>query len=255
MHGLFLALLLALSQTGAAFAAPMAKIPGGRYQPFYSLGASRQPVRVKAYALDTYPVTNTDYLAFVKKAHKWRKSQVKRLFADPNYLSHWHGDLVFAPELAKSPVNHVSWFAAQAYCKAQGKQLPTVDQWEFAARASASKADASRDPAFARQILDWYAKPTPAKLPAVGRQRNVYGIYDLHGLVWEWTRDFNTIMLTGESREDSGGVNRDLYCAAGASAGADPSDYAAYMRFAFRASLEARYTIRNLGFRCAREGV
>lgn len=252
MRMLWLPLLILI--TGAAQAATgMVSLSGGSYRPFYSLGVSPQPVKVGPFALDIYPVTNADYLSFVKSQAKWRKSKVKPIFADAQYLSHWRGDLAFDPALAKSPVNHVSWFAAQAYCKSQGKRLPTVDQWEFAARASANKADASQDPAFARQILDWYGKPTPARLPAVGRQRNVHGIYDLHGLVWEWTSDFNSIMITGESREDAGGVNRDLYCAGGASAGADPSNYAAYMRFAFRSSLEARYTVRNLGFRCAKE--
>lgn len=249
---LILALSLVLPLTVSA-AGPMVRIPGGSYQPFYTLGAAKQPVRVAPYQLDPYPVSNAEYLSFVKARPRWRKARVSPIFADKAYLRHWRDDLSFDPALAKSPVNHVSWFAAKAYCQAQGKRLPTVDQWEFAARASEKKPDASQDPAFVSQILSWYGKPTSATLPAVGRRRNFYGVYDLHGLVWEWTRDFNSIMITGESRADSGGVNRDLYCAGGATSGADPSDYAAYMRFAFRASLEASYSVRNLGFRCAQE--
>ena len=235
-----------------AAAAAMATIPGGSYKPFYSLGKNKGPVKVSAFSLDVYPVSNADFLAFVKTRPQWQKSRVKAIFADRQYLGHWSGNLNLAPALASSPVINVSWFAAQAYCKAQGKQLPTIDQWEFAARASETKTDASRDPTFSRQLLDWYGQPTPARLPPVGRKRNVYGVYDLHGLVWEWNRDFNSIMLSGESREDAG-LNRNLYCAGGVAAGADPSDYASYMRFAFRSSLEARYTVQNLGFRCAKE--
>ena len=40
---------------------------------------------------------------------------------------------------------------------------------------------------------------------------------------------------------------------AGVSNSSDPSDYAAYMRYAFRFSLQARYTVANLGFRAARD--
>ena len=57
-------------------------------------------------------------------------------------------------------------------------------------------------------------------------------------------------MITGESREDSG-LNRGLFCGAGAVGSADVADYAAFMRFAFRGSLRGSYCVRNLGFRCA----
>lgn len=242
----------------AALAAPQGQqvtIAGGRYFPFYRLGtqAQSESVLVKSYAIDVYPVTHRDFLTFVKANPQWRKQRVKSIFADQNYLKHWSQDLRFPSALANTPVNYVSWFAARAYCKAQGKRLPTVDQWEFAALADATRKDASKDPAFHAQILKWYGRPTPEVLPAVGQQRNVYGVYDLHGLVWEWNRDFNSVLITGESREDSGGVNRGLYCAGGASAGADPSDYASYMRYAFRSSLSAAYTVKNLGFRCVKE--
>lgn len=73
----------------------------------------------------------------------------------------------------------------------------------------------------------------------------------MHGLVWEWTLDFNSALVSGESRADAA-LERSLYCGAGASGAADFADYAAFMRFAHRASLEARYTSAGLGFRCAR---
>jgi formylglycine-generating enzyme required for sulfatase activity len=76
----------------------------------------------------------------------------------------------------------------------------------------------------------------------------VYGISDLHGLVWEWTLDFNSSLVTGESRGD-GSLERSLYCGSGAAGAADFEDYAALMRYAFRSSLEARYAVGNLGFR------
>ena len=89
-------------------------------------------------------------------------------------------------------------------------------------------------------------------LPAVGTGvRNVWGVEDLHALVWEWTLDFNSALVSGESRGDAS-LDRTLYCGAGASNAADFADYAAFMRFAYRASLEANYTTGQLGFRTAR---
>jgi formylglycine-generating enzyme required for sulfatase activity len=76
-------------------------------------------------------------------------------------------------------------------------------------------------------------------------------VEDLHALVWEWTLDFNSALVSGESRGDAS-LDRTLYCGAGASNAADFADYAAFMRFAYRASLEANYTTGQLGFRTAR---
>ena len=60
-------------------------------------------------------------------------------------------------------------------------------------------------------------------------------------------------MITGESRADSG-LERDLFCGAGAVGAKETTDYAAFMRQALRASLKANNTTTSLGFRCARDG-
>ena len=74
----------------------------------------------------------------------------------------------------------------------------------------------------------------------------------MHGLVWEWTRDFNNALITGASRSDSG-VERNLFCGGGAVGSSDFTDYGAFMRFAFRGSLRGDYAVSSLGFRCARD--
>ena len=245
MLGLLLFSLIATT----AIPQDMVAVGGGTFLPLYSVDGKE--VDVRPFLLTRYPVTNAQYLKFVQKHPKWRRSQVKRVFAQQDYLKHWNSDLSFDPRLANSPVVNVSWFAARAYAQAQGRRLPTEAEWEFAARASETEIDANSQPAFRQRILSWYSKPNPARLPAVGTTfRNVYGAYDMHGLVWEWVDDFNTGLTTGESRQD-GELNRDLYCAAGVAGAVDPGDYAAYMRFAFRSSLKGNYAVSNLGFRCA----
>lgn len=229
----------------------MALIEGGTYVPLYSVGEKQ--VSVSAFLMDRYPVTNQDFAQFIQHNPKWKRSQVKSLFAEKDYLKHWSSDQSFDPKYTQSPVNYVSWFAAKAYCKAQGKTLPTEAQWEFVGLASENKKNDSRNDQFRQRILDWYGRPTPDILPQVHTGfKNAYGIHGMHGLSWEWVKDFNTVMVTGESREDTG-IDRKLYCAGGASGSTDPNDYAAYMRYAYRSSLEASYTVKNLGFRCAKE--
>jgi hypothetical protein len=58
---------------------------------------------------------------------------------------------------------------------------------------------------------------------------NVYGIRDLHGLVWEWVEDFNALMISGDSREQ-GDPDLLKYCGSGALALEDRENYALAMR-------------------------
>jgi formylglycine-generating enzyme required for sulfatase activity len=74
----------------------------------------------------------------------------------------------------------------------------------------------------------------------------------MHGVVWEWVADFSTAMVTGDARGDTG-LDRQLFCGSGAQGAKDIQDFASFMRYAFRSSLKASYTVPNLGFRCAKD--
>jgi len=65
----------------------MAEIKEGSYTPLY--GRDDTQVKVDAFLLDTHPVSVAEYLEFLKENPKWRKSQVKGIFADKNYLNSW----------------------------------------------------------------------------------------------------------------------------------------------------------------------
>jgi sulfatase modifying factor 1 len=226
----------------------MALIKGGDYLPLYS--SDSQKVFVKAFYMDIYPVTNNDYLAFIKNNRDWSKNKIKRLFADSLYLKHWQSDTVFNKNIAKSPVVNVSWFAAKKYCECQGKRLPTNAEWEIVAKSNQTQIDASKSKEFNQWVLNWVTKHSPAILPNVGSTfKNYYGVYDIHGLVWEWTYDFNNALTTGESR-GNGSLDNNFFCGGGSFGSKDLNNYASFMRFAMRASVKAKYNVQNLGFRC-----
>ena len=229
----------------------MVLIEGSRYIPLY--GRDSTVVEVKDFKMDIYPVTTKDYELFLKKNPKWRKSKVKSLFADKSYLSNWKNDFEIKDSIhAKSPVNYVSWFAAKAYCECQNKRLPTVDEWEYVAMADETTKDARVKPAFNEKILAWYEAPRTKENVIGETPKNAWGVYDLHGLVWEWTLDFNSVLITGESRKD---VDKDsnLFCGSAAVNATDLMNYAAFMRYAIRGSLKAKYSMKNLGFRCVKD--
>ncbi len=232
----------------------MAAVSGGEYRPLYMKDDS-ELYTVEDFRIDTVPVSNQQFYQFTQTHKRWEKSVTSRLFAERNYLAHWQMDSNnhWRPAATQNHygVVNVSWFAADAYCRAQHKRLPTTSEWEYVARASEKRADGSSERHYNQRILEWYAKPNVPT--AIGQgSSNFWGIKDLHGLNWEWVQDFNSTMTSGESRADSN-INTDLYCAAAASSSTDPSDYAAFMRYGFRSSLKAQFTLGNLGFRCAQD--
>ncbi|WP_304517112.1 formylglycine-generating enzyme family protein [Cecembia rubra] len=252
MRKIFLLLAgLFLINNASAQQSNMALVKGGIYTPLYGIDEQSE-VKIRDFYMDINPVTYADYLEFVNKNPKWQKSKVSKLFADGRYLSNWENDFSAPKEFLDKPVTMVSWFAAKAYCECQGKRLPTVDEWEYAAMASASKKDARTDSLYNLSILRSYEEPKTF-MKSVGLSKgNFWGIKDMHGMVWEWTQDFNSIILTGESR-NNGNTDAGLFCASGAIGAKDMMNYAAFMRYAMRTSLKANYSITTLGFRCAKD--
>jgi formylglycine-generating enzyme required for sulfatase activity len=154
--------------------------------------------------------------------------------------------------LPEQPVTWVSWFAAEAYCRAQNARLPTWNEWEYVAAADAVRRDARSDPAWRETILDWYSRPSTQPLPAVGADpANAYGLRDLHGLVWEWVEDYSALLVSADNREQ-GAADSLKYCGAAALSMSDRDNYAVLMRVAMLSSLEGAGATANLGFRCAR---
>ncbi len=229
----------------------MVYIQAGSYTPLFKQDEEADEIQVESFYLDQFQVTNNQFAEFIKKFPKWKPENIKPIFTDKNYLRQFNDQS--QKDINNKPVTNISWFAAKAYCKSLGKRLPTVDEWEYVGQASEDKVNGTDDPKYRQQILQWYAKPSFFKLPDVENTiPNYWKVYGMHGVVWELVSDFNTSLVTGESRGDSQ-LEQDLFCGAGAASSVDPNDYAAFMRYALRSSYEAHYTLSSLGFRCARD--
>jgi sulfatase modifying factor 1 len=234
--------------------ANMSRVSGGPWRSVLPTGTERTLVNVTPFYLDRVPVTNQHFLAFVMAHPEWRRDRVPAALADAGYLRHWHGPHELGATVnPQQPVTGVSWFAARAYCEARGARLPEWYEWELAAAADATQADARGQPQWQQRILGWYGRSSNQPLAVVGASTpNLYGIKDLHELVWEWVEDFNALMVSGDSRS---GDDPDLleFCGSGALSFEDRENYAMAMRIALLSSLEASSTTANLGFRCARD--
>lgn len=222
-------------------------VTGGEFRSALPTG-KQERVKVRSFLLQQHPVTNAEFLAFVTVHPQWRRGAAPVVLAGADYLGHWSGPLNPAPGAEDSqPVTRVSWFAAEAYCESQDARLPSWYESELAAAASTSKRDARSDAAWRQEILDWYAEPASASLPAVQHGvANVYGLYDMHGPVWEWVQDFNSLLPADADPEQ--------FCGSGAQNLQQKENYAVLMRIAMLGSLRAADTGGLVGFRCARDG-
>lgn len=238
------------SKTSNEVSSEMVIIPAGEHTPFYG-NQGDTTIKIPSFLLDKYAVTNAEFLEFVIANPKWSKSKIPGIYGDRGYLKHWESDFKIGnkyDQIKNSPVTNISWYAANAYCKWKGKRLPTINEWEYAGSAKIPNDNSDLE----KIILSWYSKPTPSNMPPVGSTfMNEFSLYDMHGLVWEWVYDFNSVIMDGDSRSNSA-IKRELFCASGSFGAVNNGDYAAFMRFAYRGSLKANYTVSNLGFRCAR---
>ena len=206
---------------------------------------SPAPARVAAFRLDVFPVTNGQFLDFVRQHPEWRRSRVKPLFADRGYLAKWRADLKLAEARAASePVTNVSWFAAEAYCEARGLRLPTTEQWEYAL------ADQGRDQAWSRNSRSHgSARPIPGiSTPSAAARRmasdsTIWSAWCGNGRSTKQLHDRNG--TAQHLRQGRRGILRQRRIGV-----RDAADYPAFMRYALRTSLKAAYTVDNVGFRC-----
>jgi iron(II)-dependent oxidoreductase len=189
-------------------------VPGGEF----TMGTSTEPWaldnerpahtrHVPAFFLDTTPVTNAAYQAFIDDggyrdprwwtpegwAHIQRHTITAPLF--------WHRDGsqwlrrrfgITEPVPPDEPVLHVCWYEADAYARWAGRRLPTEAEWEKAARHDPSTGrsrrypwgDADPTPAHAN-LGQRHLRPAPAGSYPAGQ--SPLGIRQFIGDVWEWT--------------------------------------------------------------------
>lgn len=138
----------------------------------YPTEYSRRTITLPAFYIDRYEVTNERYLRFVQ-ATKHRPSR----YADFPQLN--------AP---KQPVVGVGWGDAEAYCKWAGKQLPSEEQWEKAARGTDGRIwPWGNDPnkkLFNGRAAGYFA---PLSVGSYPNGDSPYGVADMAGNVWEMT--------------------------------------------------------------------
>jgi Uncharacterized conserved protein len=216
-------------------------IPGGTFLMGSSEVTHEGPeheVTVSSFLMGRYPVTQAQYQAIMG-----------------NNPSYFNGD--------NRPVENVSWHEAMEFCDRLSQKLdqhytlPSEAQWEYACRAGTTTPFYFGD-TLTTNIANYDGNYTYANGPkGIYREKttevgsfppNGFGLYDMHGNVWEWCLDHFHDSYNGAPSDGSAwvtGRNSDLRILRGGSWYYDPS----LCRCAFRLS---RYPVTrgfSLGFR------
>jgi formylglycine-generating enzyme required for sulfatase activity/serine/threonine protein kinase len=182
-------------------------------------------------------------------------------------------DKVAGQSTDRHPVEQVSWKDAIAFCNklsgrdglkpyyrseegeplgGDGYRLPTEAEWEYACRArSTTKYSFGDDESRLKQYA-WYDESysTGTTHPVGKKDPNAFGLYDMHGNVWEWCwdwydKDYYNRSSNVDPMNTNPGTDRVLR-------GGSWLYVAAYLRSSFRAGSEPANRDGNIGFRLAR---
>lgn len=177
----------------------MALVPDGNYRigsPDNMGDPDEHPshtVKLGRYYIDKHEVTGFAYLKFVAETGgnhpEWLRPGGKFNIetGTENYYKRLSGRL----KSEKHPVVGVSWKDADAYCRHAGKRLPTEAEWEAAARAGAATAYHFGEDVTHAASYAWLETNSSGVPHRVGEKKsNAFGLYDMHGNVWEWVSDY-----------------------------------------------------------------
>jgi len=185
-----------------SFSIEMIKIQRGSFL-MGEKGKQKKIVITNDFALGKYPITIAEYSHFITDTDTHKPEWMKK---GSNYHLNTGTDDHYAKlKLTDNmPIIGINWHDAVAYCtwlsEKTGKEyrLPTEMEWEYACRAETTTLWSFGDNRRELKKYAWYRENSHGLgkkhfsygLHEVGKKLpNPWGLYDMHGHVWEWCED------------------------------------------------------------------
>ncbi len=178
----------------------LARISAGTFQMGSTRNDRERPIHAVTFAqpfwIATTPVTNEQYRRFCEATgHSPPESFKDR-----------------ALNGAEQPVVTITWKDAKAFCEWAGLELPSEAMWEYACRAGTSTEYWSGDSEQDLARVGWYDDNSGGRLHAVAeKEANPWGLFDVHGNVWEWCEDAWRDTYAGAPQDGSARVDGSSY--------------------------------------------
>jgi formylglycine-generating enzyme len=174
-------------------------------------------LKLKSFYIGRYEVTNAEFAEFLN--NQGNQLEVNAIWIQLNgkwkdlHCRIYEKDNKFFVEkgFEDYPVNYVSWYGANAYCKWCGGRLPTEAEWEYAAKGGKlyrKKTIKEIEKNLGRYA--WFSDNSNENWHKKGTKlSNVLGIFDLYGNLWEWCSDFyNPTYYGTRSKKDPQGPEK-----------------------------------------------
>ncbi len=130
--------------------------------------------------LGTFPVTQKQFAVWTQASGEDHENQLSNRPQNPAENLYWWQALAYCRWLTKSGCLPKGWAAT----------LPTEARWEYACRAGTRTEYYTGDGEAALAEAGWYEGNSEGETHPVGElARNPWGLYDMHGNVWEWCMD------------------------------------------------------------------